>query len=94
MPREHVITIEGKKWTLRFAKLADDTAGLTYHSHAKRPRVVIDDRMKLWPEVETVLHELAHAVLGPTVSEERIEELGRVQRRVMQMLYRVQRKEA
>ena len=33
-----------------------------------------------------MLHEIAHAVLGPSISEESITELARVQRRVLGML--------
>jgi hypothetical protein len=36
--------------------------------------------------METVLHEIAHAVLGPSISEEAVTELARVQRRVLTML--------
>ena len=86
MPDDHNVTIDGKKWLLRFTKLTGDAAGWTYFDNAKRPRILIDESLKGGTKLETILHELAHAVLGPTISEESITELARVQRRVLLML--------
>lgn len=86
MPDDHNVTIDGKKWLLRFTKLTGDAAGWTYFDNAKRPRILIDENLKGGTKLETILHELAHAVLGPTISEESITELARVQRRVLMML--------
>ncbi len=86
MPDDHNVTIDGKKWLLRFTKLTGDAAGWTYFDNAKRPRILIDENLKGGTKLETILHELAHAVLGPTISEESITELARVQRRVLLML--------
>jgi hypothetical protein len=83
---DHHVTIDGKKWLLRFTTLKGDAAGWTYFDNAKRPRILIDDQLRGGTKLETVLHELAHAVLGPTISEESITELARVQRRVLLML--------
>ncbi len=86
MPDDHNVTIDGKKWLLRFTKLTGDAAGWTYFDNAKRPRILIDENLKGGTKLETILHELAHAVLGPTISEESITELARVQRRVLMTL--------
>lgn len=83
MPDDHNVTIDGKKWLLRFTALKGDAAGWTYFDNAKRPRILIDESLKGGTKLETILHELAHAVLGPTISEESITELARVQRRVL-----------
>jgi Zn-dependent peptidase ImmA (M78 family) len=83
VPDDHNVTIDGKKWLLRFTALKGDAAGWTYFDNAKRPRILIDESLKGGTKLETILHELAHAVLGPTISEESITELARVQRRVL-----------
>ena len=80
---DHQVTIDGKRWLLRFTKLRGDAAGWTYFDNAKRPRILIDERLRGGTRLETILHELAHAVLGPTISEESITELAKVQRRVL-----------
>jgi hypothetical protein len=87
MPSDHHITIEGKKWLLRFTTLKGDAAGWTFFAGAAKPRILIDENARGWSRVETILHELAHAALGPNISEEAITELARVQRRVLKMLY-------
>jgi hypothetical protein len=84
---DHHVTIDGKRWLLRFTKLTGDAAGWTYFDTAAKPRILIDERIRGWSRVETILHELAHAALGPSISEEAITELARVQRRVLKMLY-------
>lgn len=86
MPDDHHVTIDGKRWLLRFTALKGDAAGWTYFDNAKRPRILIDENLRGGTKLETILHELAHAVLGPTISEESITELARVQRRVLLML--------
>ncbi len=86
VPDDHNVTIDGKRWLLRFTKLTGDAAGWTYFDNAKRPRILIDENLKGGTKLETILHELAHAVLGPTISEESITELARVQRRVLMTL--------
>ena len=83
---DHQVTIDGKRWLLRFTRLRGDAAGWTYFDNAKRPRILIDERLKGGERLETILHEIAHAVLGPTISEESITELARVQRRVLRNL--------
>jgi hypothetical protein len=84
---DHHVTIDGKRWLLRFTKLTGDAAGWTFFDNAAKPRILIDERIRGWSRVETILHELAHAALGPSISEEAITELARVQRRVLKMLY-------
>ena len=86
MPEDHDVTIYGKRWLLRFTPLKGDAAGWTFFDNAKRPRILIDERLRGGTRLETILHELAHAVLGPTISEESITELARVQRRVLTAL--------
>ena len=83
MPEDHHVTIEGKRWLLRFTKLKGDAAGWTFFDNSARPRILIDERLRGGAKLETILHEIAHAVLGPTISEESITELARVQRRVL-----------
>lgn len=87
MPDDHHVTIDGKRWLLRFTRLKGDASGWTFFDNAKRPRLLIDERLRGWTRVETLLHELAHAALGPNISEEAVTELARVQRRVLAMLY-------
>ena len=83
MPADHHVTIDGKRWLLRFTKLKGDAAGWTFFDNSARPRILIDERLRGGAKLETILHEIAHAVLGPTISEESITELARVQRRVL-----------
>lgn len=93
MPNDHHITIDGKRWLLRFTALKGDAAGWTFFDNSARPRILIDEKLKAWTRVETLLHELTHAVLGPTISEESVTELAKVQRRVLAMLYDLTPKE-
>jgi len=60
--------------------------GWTFFDNATSPRILIDERLRGSQKLETVLHEIAHAVLGPAISEESITELARVQRRVLTMM--------
>lgn len=83
---DHHITIDGKRWLLRFTRLKGDAVGWTFFDNANSPRILIDDRLRGGQKLETVLHEIAHAVLGPSISEESITELARVQRRALAML--------
>jgi len=93
VPDDHHITIDGKRWLLRFTPLKGDAAGWTFFDNAKRPRMLIDDRLRGWTRVETLLHEVLHAALGPNISEEAITEAAKVQRRVLAMLYELRQKE-
>jgi hypothetical protein len=87
MPQEdHHIKIEGRRWLLRFTRLKGDAAGWTFFDNAKRPRILIDDRLRGGARLETILHEILHAALGPSISEEAITEAARVQRRALAML--------
>ena len=86
MAEDHQVTIDGQRWLLRFTRLRGDAAGWTFFADAKRPRILIDERLRGGQRLETILHELAHAVLGPTISEESVTELARVQRRVLTAL--------
>lgn len=93
MPEDHRITIDGKAWLLRFTKLKGDAAGWTFFDNSARPRILIDETSRGWSRVETILHELLHASLGPNISEEAITEAAKVQRRVLAMLYEMTPKE-
>ena len=93
MAHDHHVTIDGKRWLLRFTPLKGDAAGWTFFDNSARPRILIDERLRGWTRVETILHELAHAVLGPTISEESVTELAKVQRRVLRLLYELQARE-
>ena len=93
MPHDHHIKIDGKRWLLRFTKLTGDAAGWTFFDGAAKPRILIDESTRGWSRVETILHELAHATLGPSISEEAVTELAQVQRRVLAMLYTMTPKE-
>jgi hypothetical protein len=86
VPEDHQITIDGRRWLLRFTRLRGDAMGWTFFDNATSPRILIDDRLRGSQRIETILHEIAHAVLGPSISEESITELARVQRRVLTML--------
>ena len=82
---DHHVTIGGKRWLLRFTRLKGSADGWTVYDEAS-PRILIDERLRGSQRLETILHEVAHAVLGPTVSESSITELAKVQRRVLAML--------
>lgn len=86
MASDHHITISGRRWLLRFTRLKGDAWGWTFFDNATSPRILIDERLKGSQRIETILHEIAHAVLGPAISEETVTELARVQRRVLTML--------
>jgi hypothetical protein len=92
-PQDHHVTIDGKRWLLRFTPLKGGEAGWTFFDNSARPRILIDDQQRGWSRVETILHELLHAALGPNISEEAVTEAARVQRRVLAMLYTLTPKE-
>lgn len=83
MPEDHHVTIDGKRWLLRFTKLTGEAAGWTYFDNAKRPRILIDETLRGGTRLETIVHELLHACLGPTISEEAVTEAAKVIRRTL-----------
>ena len=83
MPEDHDVTIDGKRWLLRFTKLTGDACGWTYFDNAKRPRILIDERLRGGARLETIVHELLHASLGPSISEEAVTEAAKVVRRTL-----------
>jgi hypothetical protein len=83
VPEDHHVTIDGKRWLLRFTKLKGDAAGWTFFDGAARPRILIDERLRGGARMETIIHELLHAALGPTISEEAVTEAARVVRRTL-----------
>ena len=83
MSEDHNVTIDGKRWLLRFTRLKGGAAGWTYFGNAKRPRILIDEKLKGGTRLETIVHELLHASLGPTISEESVTEAARVIRRTL-----------
>lgn len=86
MPQDHHITIAGRRWLLRFSRLRGRADGWTCWDDPVR--MLVDDRLRDGQRMETVLHEIAHAVLGSTISEETVTELARVQRRVLWQILR------
>jgi hypothetical protein len=83
MAEDHNVSIDGKRWLLRFTRLKGGAAGWTYFDNAKRPRILIDDKLKGGTRLETIVHELLHASLGPTISEESVTEAAKVIRRTL-----------
>jgi hypothetical protein len=83
MPEDHHVTIDGKRWLLRFTRLTGDAAGWTFFCNAARPRILIDERLRGGARMETIVHELLHAALGPTISEESVTEAAKVIRRTL-----------
>lgn len=83
MPEDHHVTIDGKRWLLRFTRLTGDAAGWTFFPNAARPRILIDERLRGGARMETIVHELLHAALGPTISEESVTEAAKVIRRTL-----------
>jgi hypothetical protein len=83
MPEDHHVTIDGRRWLLRFTKLNGDAAGWTFFPNAARPRILIDERLRGGARMETIVHELLHAALGPTISEESVTEAAKVIRRTL-----------
>ncbi len=86
MPSDHSVTIDGRRWLLRFTRLKGDAAGWTFFPNAARPRILIDERLRGGARLETIVHELLHASLGPTISEESVTEAARVIRRTLTTL--------
>jgi hypothetical protein len=80
---DHHVTIDGKRWLLRFTRLKGDAAGWTFFDNSVRPRILIDERLRAGPRMETIVHELLHASLGPSISEEAVTEAARVIRRTL-----------
>jgi Zn-dependent peptidase ImmA (M78 family) len=70
---------------LRFTTLRGDAWGWTFYSDTA-PKMLIDETLKGSQRLETILHEIGHAVLGESISEETVTELARVQRRALVML--------
>lgn len=85
MPEDHHVTIDGQRWLLRFTRLRGSADGWTCYDD-RAPKMLVDERLKGGQRMETILHEIAHAVLGSTISEETVTELARVQRRVLMRL--------
>jgi hypothetical protein len=83
VPEDHHVTIDGRRWLLRFTTLRGDAAGWTFFPNAARPRILIDERLRGGARLETIVHELLHAALGPTISEESVTEAARVIRRTL-----------
>jgi Zn-dependent peptidase ImmA (M78 family) len=82
---DHHLKIGGRRWLLRFTRLKGNADGWTFYSDTQ-PRMLVSEELRGTQRIETVLHEIAHAVLGPQISEEAITELARVQRRALVML--------
>ena len=87
MADDHDITIAGQRWLLRFTRLKGRADGWTCYDE-RPPKMLVDERLTGGQRLETVLHEIARAVLGSTISEETVTELARVQRRVLWQILR------
>lgn len=85
MPQDHQVTINGTRWLLRFTRLRGGAAGWTYYDD-NRPKMLIDETLKGNDRMETIIHELLHASLGPTVSEGAVTEAARVIQRTLRRL--------
>ena len=85
MPQDHQVTINGIRWLLRFTRLRGGAAGWTYYD-PQRPKMLVDETLKGNDRMETVIHELLHASLGPTVSEAAVTEAARVIQRTLRRL--------
>lgn len=83
MAEDHQITIDGRRWLLRFTRLKGSAAGWTFFDNSARPRILIDDRLRGGARLETIVHELLHASLGPTISEDAVTEAASVIRRTL-----------
>lgn len=83
MAADHHVRIDGRRWLLRFTRLTGDAAGWTFFPNAKRPRILIDERLRGGARLETIVHELLHASLGPNISEECVTEAAKVIRRTL-----------
>lgn len=89
MPEDHTVTIYAKKWLLRFTRLKGQAYGYTYFDDSVKPRILVDERLKGGQRLETIVHELLHACLGQTISEDAVTETASVIRRtLMQLGYR------
>lgn len=86
MPHDHHFKIGGVRWLLRFTRLKGNAYGWTFFDNAANPRILVDDRLKGRQKFNTVTHELLHATLGPTVSEEAVTEAADVITRVVYTL--------
>jgi len=94
MATEHHFTLMGRKWPLRFTKLRGQAVGWAYLPDTKNPnlkrKILIDERLKRRPLLETIIHECLQAIF-PQVSEETITEAARDLARVLWILgYRQQ----
>lgn len=86
MARDHHFTLHGLRWLLRFTRLRGQAAGWAYLPDAKRPqmprKILVDDRLRNRPLLETILHECLH-VSFPSASEEHVTESARDIARVL-----------
>lgn len=89
MPRDHHFLLHGVRWLLRFTRLRGNAYGWTYLPDAKsprrRPKILIDERLKGRKRLEIIIHELLH-VSFPTACEEHVTEAGKDISRVLAKL--------
>ncbi len=84
MAKTHHVTIDGRRWTLKFTRLSGDAAGWTFFENAAKPRrILVDERLRGAAKLETIVHELLHACLGSTISEGAVTETAKVIRRTL-----------
>ena len=83
MARQHLFTIHGAKWLLKFVRLRGQANGYAYLPEADgrqktTHKILIDTRMPHGSraQLETIIHELLH-VSFPIASEHHVTEAGR-----------------
>lgn len=95
MSGDHWFTIRGRRVLWRYARLRGQAAGWSITPDEKRPdlerKVLIDDRLKGRPRLETEIHEAIHQ-LFPDLAEETVGAAGRDLARILHALgYRISR---
>lgn len=90
---DHYVTLNGdERWLIRFTELKGDAYGITYSQKAKKPRIVIHDKLRGTHRLTVLVHELLHAIF-PQASEDVIEQAGKDFVRVLKRFYDIELKE-
>lgn len=55
------VTIRGKRWEFLRKRLNGDYCGWCDAPDAPRKKIIVDDRLKGFDELDTILHEIGHA---------------------------------
>lgn len=70
--KEFSLDIHGKKWTIRFSRLRGRAVGWCDY---KNQKILVADRLPLQEKVDTLVHEVIHAVHSQ-LSEESVSYTG------------------